>query len=234
MTTYPITKDDYFDRQQPAKTEELRNVVRVVTQPLVAEESEDPIEVFRTDEAEPVSVPAGGSITIEVVYNTCPVMNAVFDLEEETAGVTISGTPIEYAWGASVTLANSGGSVGTALVVVTGDVLKVDGEQTIEKLNQDSIDSNGRQLYEYPENHLVQTKVMADQIATALLSSYKDPRKDTQITWRGDMAMELGDKIEVPIYQRGAIDTRGDFVIYKQKIVFDGTLKMTTDARKVA
>lgn len=230
--TYSITKDDYFDRQQPAKTEELRNIIRITTQPLrPGEETE---EVYRTPEDEPVSVPAGGTTTVEVVFSSAPVVNQVFDLEDETAGVTIQGSPVEYAWGASVTLANSGGSPGTAIIVVTGDVLRVQGEQTIETKDDDSITVNGALLYEFPENHLIQTKAMASTIAAALLASYKDPRKDTTITWRGDPALVLGDKIEVPIYQRGSIDTRGTFLIYKNRISFDGSLRMTTDARKVA
>jgi hypothetical protein len=163
-----------------------------------------------------------------------PVKLPTFSLESASAGVAISGSPVQYAWGASVTLANSSGVTGTALIKVTAYILRVAGGTTIEKNDAGSIVTNGALLYEFPENHLVQTKAMATLIVDGLLASYKDPRKDVSMSWRGDMALELGDKIEVPIYQRGAIDTRGTFLIYKNKISFDGGLKIQTDARKVA
>jgi hypothetical protein len=228
---YPITKNDYFDRQQPAKTEELRNVIRITTQPLKTGAATE--EVYRTPSDDWVYINPGYTTTVEIIYSSMPVLDPVFTLEDETAGVTIDGTPIEYAWGASVTLANSGVGVGAAIIVVNGYVLRVEGGETIEERDVDSIAANGALTYEFPENHLIQLKDMARLIAANLLASYKDPRKDTAIAWRGDPALELGDKIEVPIYQRGAIDTRGDFLIYKNKISFDGGLKMATDGRKV-
>jgi hypothetical protein len=232
MTTYPITKDDYFDRQQPAKTEELRNVIRITTQPLRDNGSAE--VVYQTQEDEPILVPAGGTTTIEIIYSSMPVLDPVFSLDAETVGVTISGTPVEYAWGASVTLANSAGTEGSALIIAEAIVLRVEGGETIERRDDDSVLVHGALIYEVPENHLVQSRALGTAIAEGLLATYKDPRKDTAIVWRGDPALELGDLIEVPIYQRGAIDNRGTFLIFKNKISYDGGLKMATDGRKVA
>lgn len=230
--TLSITKDHYFDRQQPAKTEELRNVVRVTTQPLTAGDLE---QVYLSDT--PVVVPAkvggvNGTVTIEIVYQSCPVINATVTIENATAGVSIVGSPSKYAWGASVTLENTAGAPGSADIYAEGNVLRIEGEQTVEKRDTASIASNGTLLYEFPMNHLIQSKDMADLIAANLLASYKDPRKDVSITWRGNPAVELGDVIEVPIYQRGSIDNRGNFIVTKNKIEFSGALKMTTDGRK--
>lgn len=226
--TYSITKDDYFDRQQPSKSEELRNSVTVVTQPIA--ESDEDSEIYRSES--PVSVPAVTTIVVDCEYNSFPVILAEAVLEDESVGITLSDVEY-YAWGARVTLENIAVTSGTCVIVITGTAMAATGGETVTESDADSITENGLQLYEYPTNPLIQTRAMAILIAYALLASYKDFRKDCALQWRGDPACELGDIVEVPEYQRGAIDIKGDFYIVKNKIDFDGTVKETTDGRKV-
>ena len=58
---------------------------------------------------------------------------------------------------------------------------------------------------------------MAQLIADSLLSGYKDPRKDTTVTWRGNPVVVLGDVITVPEYQRDGFILDGDFKVFKNK-----------------
>jgi hypothetical protein len=81
---------------------------------------------------------------------------------------------------------------------------------------------------------LIQSETMAQLIADTVLATYKTPRKDVVIQWRGNMALEIGDLIEVPEYQKNGIDIRGTFYIYKNSLDYDGTLKATTSGRKVS
>jgi hypothetical protein len=226
---YSITKDDYFQKNQPAKSEELFNSVVITTEPMI--ESEVSAEVYRSDAA--VSVPASSTVVVECVYNSSPVKSALAVLEDESVGVTILSEDY-YCWGAVITLQNTEPTEGTAIIVITGVALSVSGEATIEDHDDDSITENGLLKYEYPTNHLIQTREMAETIAAGLLANYKTFRKDITIDWRGNPALELGDIIEAPEYQRNLVNTLGLFYIYKQKTDFDGTLKSVTEGRKIS
>jgi hypothetical protein len=230
--SYSITKNDYFDKSQPAKSDELYNKVVVHTQPIV--KSEESSELYRSDEN--IVVTALGTTAVECVYNSLPVISAIASLDSASVGVSILSA-VYYCWGAVVTLQNTAVTPGAAIIVVTGTALSVSGEETVEDHDDGSITENGLLKYEYPINHLIQTRAMAETIAAALLVSYKTFRKDISLNWRGNPALELGDNIEAPIYQKNIgkineVNVTGLFYIYKQKIDFDGTLKAVTEGRK--
>jgi len=233
MTTYQITRDDYFDRAQPSKSEELKNFVRVPITALTAQSDES--EVYRSDPA--IIVPAHGTITIDVDYSNYPVSNPSQSLEDVGAGITIM-SEVYYACSARVVFANSSGVDATVVLVVSGIAYDTKSDEFVEDSDADSILENGKCKYEFPVNHLLQTRIIGSQIAAKLLACYKTWRKDMNINWRGDPALELGDVVEVPQYQYPhqspySIDSRGDFYIFKNKLDFDGTLKAVTDGRKI-
>ena len=222
-----ITKDDYFGREQPAKSEELANSIEVSTQPLAEPSAAE--EVYRSPETETIA--AAASVTINVQYSSPPVIEAVASLENESDPSIVIADATYYAWGCDVTI--YGGSGGTFDLVVEGKPLTVANQETIVSEDTDSIRENGILRYKFPDNALVQTRAMAQDIADALLASYKTPRKDVSLEWRGNPALELADIVEVPEYQRGAIDERGDFAVTRQGITFEGGLTATIDGRKV-
>lgn len=228
--SYSITKNDYFDKSQPAKSDEIYNSVTIKTQPLI--ESEETTEVYRSNEA--VLFDAYETKVIDCVYNSIPVMDAVVTMEDASAGLVFNSVAEEdyHAWGCTVRIVNTLASEGSVIISIRGTALQVMGEEDVEDHDDASIVENGTLKYEYPVNHLIQTRAMAEDIIAGLLLSYKDFRKDVSLNWRGDPALELGDKIEAPIYQRNAIDVRGTFYIFKQKLDFDGALKSVTDGRK--
>jgi hypothetical protein len=226
--TYKITADDYFTRSQPAKSEELKNRVQVRYSPLV-EGTDD--EVYRSDE--PISLAAGASITIDAEYSNVPCIDAVADLDSKV-GSTFSITADDYySWGARVTVQNTGGASGTCELFITAKPLTIEGESYKTAEDTPSIAENGVLEYKFPDNHLVQNGDNAQAIADNLVTSFATPHKDTSVNWRGDPALELGDEITVPTYQRGATTLTADFYIFKNKIDFDGTLKSTTEGRKL-
>ena len=111
--------------------------------------------------------------------------------------------------------------------------VKVTAKELMAAEDNDSITENGLMKYTYPDNHLIQSRLIAQDIANNLLDTYSIPRKDVNVSWRGNPALELLDEIQVPEYQKGAINTQGLFYIYKQKLDYDGTLKGIIDGRKI-
>jgi len=225
---YAITRDDYFTRNQPAKSEELKNRVLVRFSPLI---EGDPAEVYRSPE--PVALAAAASVIIEAEYNTLPCIDAVADVDE-VIGSTFSITAVYYSWGAVVTVTNTGGAPGTCEVFITGTPLTVDGEDSESSEDAASIAENGVLEYKFPDNYLIQTRDIAALIAPALIASYATPRKDTVLVWIGDPALELGDEIKVPTYERNTTRESANFYIFKNKVDFDGTLRQTTEGRLIS
>jgi hypothetical protein len=241
-----ITKNDYFTREQQAKSEELANSIQVITQPL--DIPYNPEVVYQTPARNtPIdggpttttldpdmggeTIGAGVSRTITVTYSKIPVVEAVASLENESDPSITIADAVYYCWGADITI--YGGSGGTFNLLVMGKPLTVANQETVLSEDDDSISENGILRYKYPDNPLVQTRSMAQNIADTLLASYKTQRKDVSVEWRGHPALELADMVEVPEYQRGAIDERGEFAVIRQEMVFDGGLTGILEGRKV-
>lgn len=228
-----ITKSEYFSKDQPSHYEEIINKLEIETQPLVLI-SGGKQNVYTTSDA--IDLPASATLDpIEIVYNTFPV-NGVSDSD-----VTLTGTgctPIinaseYYSWGCILTIQNSAGTTGTFTISIVGNVYEIKGNIVVSNQDNDSIEENGEKVYRLPINPLLQEVDTADDIGADLIGFYADPRNDLILTWRGNPALELGDIIVVPEYQRGSINSRARFKIYKMQTEYDGGLKQTISARRI-
>lgn len=249
---YIITKNDYFQKQQPAKSEELINFIEVASNPLQIQDFED--EFYKTSNA--IYIEDGETIIQECKYKEIPLMNPTATayyvpetattedpaegdelLYDDTTGLisspVLSSSTEYYAWGAIVTVTNDYGADGFFIIVISGYPLKVTSKELMSAEDNSSITENGLMKYTYPDNHLIQSRLIAQDIAENLLDVYSLPRKDINIQWRGNPALELLDEIQAPEYQKGTINTQGLFYIYKQKLDYDGTLKGVIDGRKI-
>jgi hypothetical protein len=225
---YEITSDDYFTKTQPAKSEEIANVIEVYVLPLLPAQSES--EVYKSKD--PIIVPANSTRQITISYEKPPVLDATAYVTDTSAVVVASSSL--YAWGGTITLENPSGSDDTVVIVINGIPLTIQGEEIITVRDEASIREYGLQKYTLPKNHLIQSRVMAERIANTLLQSYKTVRKDVEIDWRGNPALELLDVIRVPEYQKNGIDNRSQYYITKNAINFDGTLRQQTSGRKIS
>ena len=226
-----IAKDEYFTRNQPAKSEEIVNLVNVSTQPLVPVSELE--KVFQTKDK--ISLSFGEIKTIFVEYSKPPVLidGAVASIIDSEGGTMTINSADYFVWGAEVEVECTNGSSVQANVKIDGYPLEVQGAEIINTQDDDSIVTNGLQEYSYPENPLVQDTIMAQQIADNLLDAYKIARKDVTVVWKGNPALVLGDDIVVPEYERVYDQVLGTFKITRNTIEFDGTLKETTEGRKV-
>jgi len=227
VDAYGITIDDFFRKDNPVKWSEIANYIEVETQPLRPADTTQ--EVYRSNE--PVTVPAGGEASLTLYYNETPCIEASATLEGAT-NTTISSATC-YAWGAEITLTNSGTSDESVTVVVNAKPLKVLNKEKAIAKDDASITDNGLIRYTFPANPLVQTLRMAQTIADKLLASFKDPRRDVEIEWRGNPALELGDVVVVPDYQKEGTDERGYFYIIRQELEYAGALRARLEGRRI-
>jgi hypothetical protein len=227
-----LTTDDYFGKDNPANYTELANYIEITTQPLVVGETD---EIYRSDEA--VSIASGETQTVTVEFSSVPAINCSTLLEaaeddegnpiDLPAGLTIQDV-IYYAWGAEVTI---GGATedGVYILVVNGKPLEVQGGKKVTAQDAQSIRENGKISYTFADNHLLQSVTMAQAIADKCLELSKDPRHDQDLDWRGDPALQLGDRITVP----DSKTTTADFYIISNNLEYDGTLSATLKGKKV-
>ena len=227
-----LTKDDYFTKKQPTKSEELKNRIEVTTQPLLPVDTAE--DIYKTGSL--IALEALEEQTVTAYYSTQPALltGTTINIEDNVGGEFQITAVTYYAWGAEFTIANIDPVLdGTGNVVIEGYPLRTTGSETVTAEDTSSIFSYGLQKYTLKKNHLIQTPQMAQDIAAVLLSSYKEQRKDVTLTWRGNPVIELGDTITVPEYQRDATLVLGNFKVTKNKLTYDGTLKETTDGRKI-
>lgn len=216
-----ITRDDYFSKDNPPKSDQVANYIEVETQPLRPDTS---TEVYRSNN--PIAVAAGQSYNLTTYYNNKPCINAVASLVGAT-NTTITATTY-YAWGANLTLKNSGSTTENVTPVINATPLKILNQEKAIAQDATSILLNGKLKYTFPNNQLVQTLALAQVIADALLASYKDPRRDLTMDWRGNPALLLGDRVTV-IDRNNSID----YFTTKQEIDFDGSLRVKMEGKKV-
>lgn len=230
MADLTITRDHYYRREQPEKSEEMVNRVEITTQPLLPE-----TELSTVYTSDTITIDAYDSYTLTAEYGSPPVLTsgASSSITDSEGGTLTILSSTYYPWGAEVIVENNTATEGSGKVEIEGFALEVQGKETVSSEDSDSIDDNRLMKYEYPKNHLIQNAEIAQLIADTLLSSYKQYRKDVNLQWRGNPALELGDTITVTVYKRGDTEVTQDFKVYKNQIEFDGTLKQTTDGRKI-
>jgi len=225
-----ITWDDYFNKDNPANYTDMANYVTITTQPLVA--ADETSNIYTTNSDSPESIMDGETKTVTVSWDSIAI-NCNASLEAISggtlpAGLTISAT-VYKPYGADITV--SGATVaGTFLIAVTGTVLSVKNKIDIVTSDIDSIQENRQKSYEIDDNPLIQTKEMAQKIADKCLTLSKNPRRDLELTWRGNPALMLGDRINVP----DSKTTTADFWVISNQLNWDGgELDGDTKGKKV-
>jgi hypothetical protein len=220
IEAYGIGPDDYYLKDNPLNWSQIANYIEVDTQPLRPDILQ---EVYRSND--PISISAGQTKSMTMFYNSSPCINAVANLEDAPAGCTITGATY-YAWGANIEVSSS--ATGTFTLVVDAQPMKILNKEKAIAQDENSIIDNGRLKYSFPANPLIQTLEMAQAIADKLLASFKDPRRDLELDWRGNPALLLNDLIVVPDYK----DSRGYYYVTKNELEFDGTLRARLSGRR--
>lgn len=218
-----VTRDDYFSKDNPNNYNDLANYIVVKTMPLLPAES---TEVYKTKDDNPETIAADETKTLTIYYSKKPVIDASVSLVDAPVGASITNVNY-YAWGADVAVTSP--TEGTFKLTATAKPLEVQGSQTIVAQDAASIREHGKKIYTFKDNPLIQTPEMAQMIAEKCLALSKDSRRDLDLNWRGDPALQLGDRITVP----DSKTTTADFYVVSQSLNFDGGLRVTTKGKKV-
>ena len=217
-----LTSDDYFRKDNPMKWSQIANYVEVETAPL---KPDVPQEVYRSNETVPIAV--GEIKTLTVHYNNPPCIEAVASLSGQPVNCTITAATY-YAWGASITV-SSPTNAGSFTLIVSARPLKVLNRERAVAQDAASITDNGKLKFTFPSNPLVQTLSMAQTIANNLLASYKDPRRDIEMEWRGNPALLLADRVTVTDKNE-----QNDYFVTRQEIEWTGALRTKMSGRRVS
>jgi hypothetical protein len=221
IKAYGIGPEDYFRKDNPPKVDGVANYIEVETQPLIVDEMK---EVYKSNE--PVVIEAAETKILTIRYNESPCIDATASLVDAPAGCAIQDVQY-YAWGADVTVYSS--NSGTFTLAIEAKPLKVVNREKVIAKDDASIAENGLLKYEFPTNPLVQSISMAQGIANRLLNMFKDSRRDLELEWRGNPALQLNDIVIVPDYK----DERGYFYVTKNELEFTGALRARLSGRRI-
>lgn len=224
---YQISSSEIFSRTQPILPTDLANHIEVWINPLVP--ADETIELYRSKEAE--EIPAGGSRTFNVDYDSKPVIEAIASLEEAGLNLSITDTKY-YSSTAKITVTNAGASAESCIVVIEGKPLELQGRRKIIMEDPESVLDHGRVKYKF-DSPLVQDERSARIIGAEVLRMFAVARANIEIEWRGDPALELADPVQIPEFERRGVSKKENFYIVKQELKGDGGLRAVMSGRKI-
>lgn len=224
---FTITDDHIFEIDIPHKPDEVANIVEVKTNPLKFTDNRIVYESQEGFYLEPYE-------TRELMchYDKVPVTNQQSATKKGTGAQSVDIIDqVDYCWGSILTVENtSGNNVGPIRFEIKGDTGEVMGRERVRRTDEDSRIFNGDRRFEHEDNHLMQSRDVARDIADLVVGTFADSRRDVEVTWLGDPAVELGDRLTVPTYRGAQPET---YVIIRNELEYDGGLRMTTTGRKL-
>lgn len=222
-----ITPDNFFEKDHPLAWTDIVNYVEVHATPYTPGSRQ---VIYQADLD--LDVPYYGTVTKFFIYEENPCV----DIETPTFTGDTSNLDViswhPYSWGAEVVLrAKTNDPCHLTGVTIYGKPLTEKAGIAAIKKDQESINVNGLQSLSEPyESPFIQTEAQADEIATILLASGKDPRRDIKLNCRGDLALYLGERIAAPEYKNSHYS---DYVVVRQEFSWNGGLTCELTARKV-
>jgi len=217
------TRDHYSNKDNQPQFDNIANKVRVKTSPLALLEDQ---VLYETSDDSLFEIGATTTKTETIFYNDVPTINQIVSIDPAVTGLSII-SQTHYVWGSVVTIQNTG-TAKTYKLTSVGDLYKVVGQQVVTEFDQTSIDENGEQELIWQDAQWLQTKDMAEIVATNILASYKDPQKDVQLTMNvaGNPCVELGDRITIT-----DLYTDTEYNVTETEINFNGGLSINHKGR---
>src|SRR5690606_21157846 len=91
----------------------------------------------------------------------------------------------------------SGASAASVTLVITGRPFSVAGGEQVVEEDDLSIRELGLMVHEAPANPLIQTREHARAVAQTILTRSAKQRRDVELEWRGNPALEVDDVMSV-------------------------------------
>lgn len=179
------TNNLIFNVVKPTNSEDLYNQVSVKVNAL--RQSINPEQV--------------ASVDIEIENTEVQTLTVFFDVEP-TDTITYSGLPsgvtitdsTEYTWGVDIEITNASGSNQSFILTVNGKPYKIVGKTKIEKNETESQRKNGI-ISLTIDNPLIQTKEQAELVATILIDSLSQQKREIVLDVHPDPSLLVGDTI---------------------------------------
>lgn len=186
-----ITPSDYFPpMRSPSSSVSVANRVVVTTSPLAPAEA--PEEVARLT----VEVPAGQTVVVRVPYEKAPVISPSATAVNPPSGVSIVSATYGAA-SAEIEIRNASGNAATVTLTISGVPLSAARGEQVAVEDERSIRDLFLIEYQAPSNPLVQTRDHAEAIAQAILVASSRERRQLELEWRGNPALEAGDCVRI-------------------------------------
>jgi hypothetical protein len=173
----------------------------------------------------PVTILAGNTLVLDITFSQTPVVTVTSTELTADAGIAILSRA-DYAWGSSIVLQNTAGSSAAVTKIIFNGIALQKGEQlSVTAEDALSIKDNGR-MQVTVDHEFIQTREQAQSLADRILAAYKEGRQDIVMSDRGNVAVRLGDRIEV--MENGELST---YAVTRQDITWDGALSGSTEGK---
>jgi hypothetical protein len=199
-------------RDEKLAYDQMPNHVEVTATTYYAEATSNIVELSN------VTVSAG-IMELKVPYTVTPCTDVVLGTITADEGISVV-LKAAYSWGAVLTItANTPGTI--ASLVLTGKAIKVRNTLTAIAKDDIAIIQDGDNKKSIAPS-LLQDFSLATQAANQVLNAYEHAKKDLDVVSLGDIAVTLGDKVQLD-------DTK--FLLYRQQLDWSGGLEATVSLK---
>jgi len=222
---YEFSEDvNVFNKNFPSLWLDIANYIEVISKTWGPGSSQVVLE-----DTEVFTVPAGTQVTKVYEFSRVPVVNVQAPVITGGANTVVDSYQA-YAWGISITFRNDGASdEQVTSVSVTGDPLEVKSKHVATAKDDQLIREDG-ELRVRVEHDFIQSSSYAQQLANDLLNTYKVSRYDVVLESRGNIALDLLDKIKAP---GPGSQTIHQYAVIRQDIKWAGSLEATVEGRRL-
>jgi len=218
---------DYFDFQSEPRLDELINRIRVGFTEYTLGAVTD---VFPDDQE--FVIPGGVSeFSFYIGWNSPPVLASGVSISL----VQVTGTPVltsseAFANGADLVVTGNPGDTFTLSITGRPYTLVENTETTADDTT--SISIYGAREFALTGNQAITTLAQAQALADELITGYGELRQDAAIQWPATTLITVGDSLEVVEFKSDTVETKGNFIIKRQTIAFDGSLQANAELRR--
>lgn len=226
------SRSDYTDKTNDALYDTIINTVNLTYYPLGLQDEKEEYKGKN-------NIIAGESI-IELTLKDDSCVNHVLTSSYEENEVTIDGLPPNititnqenYSDRVILTILNTNLTIFNDIeFIVNAQYYDQSQKRVMGVSDSASIAKYGETVFNYKQNDLIQTSVLANNICDRLVKSYKDPARDctVQLTNAGNPATSLQEKIEIQDRY-----SKVNYNLISKQVTYDGGLSMLLKMRKSA
>jgi hypothetical protein len=220
ITTSFDDSTNIFTKSYPLRWSQVANYIEVTATGYAWSTSGSVLDI-----TDAITVIAGQEIAYDYAFSY-PSKDVVVTI---TADSAITYVTEIYGWGITVTYTNSSSAIAT-VTSVTATGIPLEETSSVTSIAKDTtlIQTNGKMKATVSHN-FIQTANYATSLATQMLALYKQSTYDVEVDSRGDIALRIGDQIEVTD-RHGTVDS---YRVYRQTLDWAGSLSATTIASEL-